>query len=224
MKLKNLFFTAILFALAALPLRAADVIRLDTTPTGNKIRIEGSCNIHDWQCESRIIGGFVEVGPGFPLKPGAEVKPGPVDIKVNAFIPVNSLKSLKKDGKPYDTDMDKRMYGALNEVTNKRIYFTLTSLTLKEAPKTADAPYQFEAVGELAVAGVTNKVTMPVTATVLAENKVKFAGDITVKMTDFKVTPPALTVFGLGIKTYDEVKLLFEWVTAKKAAPAAAAP
>lgn len=224
MKLKNLFLAVTSFALAALPLTAADVVRLDTTPTGNKIRMEGTSTIHDWQCEGRIIGGFVEVGPGFPLKPGAEVKPGPMDVKVNAFIPVNSLKSLKKDGKPYDTSMDKRMYEALNEVTNKRIYFTLTSLTLKEAPKTSDAPYQFEAVGELTVAGVTNKVTMPVTATVLAENKVKFAGGVTVKMTDFKVEPPALTVLGLGIKTGDEVKLFFEWVAAKKAAPVAATP
>jgi hypothetical protein len=211
MKLKSLIVAVNLLAAVALPLTAADVVRLDTTPTGNKIRMEGTSTIHDWQCEGRIIGGFVEAGAGFPLKPGAEVKPGKADLKA----------SIKKDGKPYDTAMDKRMYQALSEETHKRITYTLTGLTLKEAPKTADAPYQYEAVGELVVAGVTNKVTMPVTVTVLGENKVKFVGSTTVKMTDFKVEPPALTVLGLGIKTGDEVKLFFEWVAAQRPAPAA---
>ena len=221
MKLKSLILAVNFLAGLALPLSAADVVRLDTTPTGNKIRMEGTSTIHDWQCEGRIIGGFVEAGVGFPLKPGAEVKPGKAELKASVFIPVNSLKSIKKDGKPYDTAMDKRMYEALNEVNHKRITYTLTGLTLKEAPKTADAPYQYEAVGELVVAGVTNKVTMPVTVTVIGENKVKFAGSTTVKMTDFKVEPPALTVLGLGIKTADEVKLFFEWVAAQRPAPAA---
>lgn len=224
MKLKTLLVAVNLFALAALPLAAADVVRLDTTPTGNKIRMEGTSTIHDWQCEGTIIGGFVEVGPGFPAKPGADAKPGKVDAKSSVFIPVRSLKSIKKDGKPYDTAMDKRMYEALDEVNHKRIAFTLTELTLKEAPKAADAGWTAEAVGELTVAGVTNKITMPVVVTPLAENKVKFAGSTTIKMTDFKVTPPALTVMGLGIKTGDEVKLFFEWVAAKRATPAAATP
>jgi hypothetical protein len=224
MKLKSLLVAVNLLALGALPLAAADMVRLDTTPAGNKIRIEGDSNIHAWQCEGRLIGGFAELGSGFPLKLGAEAKPGKVDAKVSIFIPVNSLKSLEKDGKPYSSAMDKRMYEALSEATHKRITYTLTELTLKEAPKSPDAGWSAEAVGELTVAGVTNKVTMPVVVTVLAENKVKFAGSTTVKMTDFKVVPPALTVLGMGIKTEDEVKLFFEWTAAKRATPAAAAP
>lgn len=221
MKLKTLLIAVNLLAAAALPL-CAQTTRLDTTPVGNKIRIEGDSNIHAWQVEGSIIGGFAEVGPGFPLKPGAEVKPGKVDAKVSVFIPVRSLKSIEKDGKPYSTRMDDVMYENLREPANKRITYSLTELTLKEAPKTADAPYQFEAKGELCVAGVTNKITMPVMATVLAENKVKFAGTVTVKMTDYQVKPPSLTVLGLGIKTVDQLKLIFEWVASKKAAPAAA--
>ena len=46
----------------------------------------------------------------------------------------------------------------------------------------------FEAKGELAVAGVTNKITMPVNILPLADKeKLKVTGSITVKMTDFKV-------------------------------------
>jgi hypothetical protein len=135
------------------------------------------------------------------------------------FIPVRQLKSIEKDGKPYSTSMDDRMYKAMKEADNKRITYTLTTLTLKEAPKSADAPYQFEATGELCVSGVTNKITMPVTVTVIDESQVKFAGTVTVKMTDFKIEPPSPSL-ALGlIKTGDEVKLFFEWI-AKKATPA----
>lgn len=221
MKLKN-FFTAVnVLALAALPLGAAELTKLSSTPGANKIRIEGTSTIHDWQMESSVIGGYAEVGPEFPLKPGAEVKPGKFDAKVSVFIPVQQLKSLEKDGKPYSDKMDKRTYEALNEPANKKITYNLTSLSLKEAPK-AGAPYQFESTGELCVAGVTNKITMPVTVTVLEENKVKFAGAVTVKMTDFKIEPINISILGIGlIKTGDEVKLFFEWVATKKTLPAA---
>jgi hypothetical protein len=206
------------FAVAS---HAADIIVLNSTPKGNKIRMEGTSTMHDWQVESSMIGGKAEVGPDFPLKPGAVVKPGPVAAKVEVFIPVQQLKSIEKDGKPYKAAMDTRMYEEMREKDNKRITYSLTSLTLKETPKAADQPYVFESVGNLCVAGVTNKVTMPVVVTVLEENKVKFAGSITVKMTDFKMVPPALTVFGIGIKTGDDIKLFFEWVAVKRATPAA---
>lgn len=221
MKLKTLFTAVNLLAFAALPLSAAELTRLSSTPGANKIRIEGNSSIHEWQVESSIIGGYAEVGPEFPLKPGAEVKPGKVEAKVTVFIPIQTLKSIEKDGKPYKAGMDTRMYEGLKEADTKRITYNLTSLTFKEAPKTAGTPYQFESTGELCVAGVTNKITMPVMVTVLEENKVKFAGTVTVKMTDFKIEPPALTVLGIGITTVDEVKLFFEWVATKKAAPAA---
>lgn len=200
---------------------AADVIVLNSTPKGNKVRIEGTSTIHDWRVESSMIGGKAEVGPGFPLKPGAEVKPGPVEAKVEVFIPVQQLKSIEADGKPYSAAMDKRMYDAMSESGNKRISYLLTSLTLKEAPKAADQPYLFESIGNLCVAGVTNKITMPVTVTVLEENKVKFAGSVTVKMTDFKIEPPSPSLSMGLIKTGDDVKLFFEWVAVKRAAPAA---
>jgi len=214
MKLKTLIIAVSL--IAAVTLQAADVIVLRSTPKGNKVRIEGTSTMHPWQVESAIIGGTAEVGSNFPLKSGAEVKPGPVEAKVDVFIPVRQLKSIEKDGKPYKTAMDNRMYEAMREAENKRITYSLTSLTLKEAPKSAELPYQFEATGELCVAGATNKITMPVMVTPLDESQVKFAGSTTVKMTDFNIEP--INFLGL-IKTGDEVKLFFEW-TAKKVTPA----
>ena len=57
-------------------------------------------------------------------------------------------------------------------------YYRLTELTLKEPAKSKDAPYVFDAKGELAVAGVTNKITMPVNVTPLPDNELKVTGTV----------------------------------------------
>jgi hypothetical protein len=197
---------------------SAGMIRLVSSPIGSKVRIEGDSSIHEWQMESSLIGGSVEVGPDFPLKSGAQVKPGKMDVKCSAYITVSQFKSIEKDGSPYSAAMDDRMYQAMKAADHPKINYNLTEFTLKEAPKSAEAPYVFEAKGELCIAGVTNKISMPVSVTVVAENKVKISGSQSIKMTDFKIEPPALTVAGVGITTKDEVKLIFDWTVRKSAA------
>ena len=199
-------------------LRAADpAIRFDSSArSGSKIRIEGTSNIHDWQVESALIGGFVEAGPSFPVQPGQPVAPGKLDARVEVFIPVRSLASIEKDGRPYSTAMDDIMHEKLRMEQSPRILYHLTELSLKEAPKTPDAPCILDSKGELVVAGVTNSISMPVTLTRLADQKIKLSGAVSVKMTEFKIDPPAPKI-ALGlIKTGDEVKLSFDWVVARK--------
>jgi hypothetical protein len=219
-----------LLLLAALSLQAADQKTTYAARSGSKMRMEGTSNIHDWQVESSIIGGWMEVGPGFPTEPGQAATPGKVDAKAEAFITVRSLKSLEKDGRPYSDAMDNIMYEKLkateDPTTKKipcpRIEYRLSELVLKEAPKDKAGAYVFAAKGDLAVAGVTNKIEMPVNVTPMADKKLKITGTVTVKMTDFKIEPPAPKLaFGL-IKTGDPVKLIFEWILALRKAPAAA--
>jgi hypothetical protein len=212
---------AALFLLTAATLTAADMTRFDARP-GSKVRIEGTSSIHDWQIESKIIGGYLEVGPNFPTEPGQAVQPGKVEAKSDAFITVRSLQSLEKDGSPYSKSMDDVVYEKLKEPTNKRILYHLKELVLKEAPKSKEAPYVFDSKGELIVGGVTNQISMPVNVTPLGDKKLKITGTVKVKMTDFQITPPAPKV-ALGlIKTGDQVTLNFDWMLAQKAAPAAA--
>src|SRR5262245_48909246 len=151
---------------------AADATRLDAMP-GSKVRLEGTSSLHDWQVEASFIGGHIDAGPGFPLAAGQEVKPGKIEAKGDAWITVRALKSLEKDGKPYSVKMDTIMWNNLKQPTNPRIVYRISELTLKEAPKSKDAPYTFDSTGELGVAGVTNKISMPVTITVLGDKKVK---------------------------------------------------
>jgi hypothetical protein len=211
-------FTALM--LASLSLHAADpVTRFNAKPGNLKVRLEGTSTIHDWQMEGPIISGFLEAGPGFPTEPGQDVKPGKVPAKVEARIPVRSLKSLEKDGKPFSDKMNEVAWEHLKMEKMPMIIYQSDDLVLKEAPKSKDAPYVFDTTGNLEVAGVTNKVSMPVYVTPLGDKTLKITGTIKLKMSDFKVEPPSPV--GFGIKTGDEVKLFFEWTVKAPSATAA---
>src|SRR5215471_970347 len=92
--------------LLGLSVQSAELIRYNAKPGNLKMRLEGTSNIHDWQVEGAIIGGFLEVGPGFPVEAGQDIQPGPVPAQAEAFIPVASLKSIDKNGRPYSDKMD----------------------------------------------------------------------------------------------------------------------
>jgi hypothetical protein len=177
----------------------------------NLVRIEGTSTIHAWQVEGRLIGGSAEFAPGFPAPADAPAATNAVDAKVSVFIPVRSLKSVEPNGRPYSDAMDEIMYGKLREPANKRITYTLTSLTLKEPSRGVSEPSVYEAVGNLCVAGVTNAVTMPVSVSLDPAGWRQFAGSVKVKMTDFKIDPPSPSLGGVSIKTGDEVMLRFAW-------------
>jgi polyisoprenoid-binding protein YceI len=119
--------------------------------------------------------------------------------------------------------MDEVTYEHLKEAQFKQIFYHLTEFTLKEAPKTKDAPYVFEAKGDLTIAGVTNKTTMVVNVLPLADKRLEITGSTAVKMTDFKVAPVDINLVLGHIKTGDEVKLVFKWILGLPKTPTAAA-
>jgi hypothetical protein len=220
MKIRILSASLVLL-LAGLAAQAADKpVRFDSKSGPNvKVRVEGTSTIHDWQVEGPLIGGFIEVGSGFPIEPGQQTSPGKVEARVEAFIPVRSLKSVEKDGSHYSDKMDEIMFEKLKSQTHSRILYRLSELTLKESPKTKDLPYVFDSKGELVVAGVTNKIAMAVNVTPLGDQKLKLTGNTKVKMTDYGIQPPVL----IGVlSTGDEVTLGFEWMVVHKTPPAAA--
>jgi hypothetical protein len=176
----------------------------------NLVRIEGTSSVHEWQVEGHLIGGSAEFAQGFPARLSAAAA-GPVEAKVSAFIPVRSLKSVEKDGRLYSDAMDEIMYGKLLESANKRITYSLTSLTPKAPPAEGTASLVYEATGSLCVAGVTNIITMPVTVSPDPGGALQFAGSVKVNMTDFKIDPPSPSLGGVSIKTGDEVTLKFVW-------------
>lgn len=162
---------------------------------GSSIKIAGTSNIHDWTVESKLIGGSME------LK-GDLAKAGKVDATAEAKISVRSIKSDKKA-------MDDIMHAALKVEEHKAIIFKLKTLTAK-------GDLKFDAVGDLTVAGVTKEVKFPVTMEKVEGDQMKVKGVLDTKMTDFGIQPPAPNIPGNPIKTADEVKVTFEWLTKKQ--------
>ena len=162
---------------------------------GSSIKIAGTSNIHDWTVESKLIGGSME------LK-GDLAKAGKVDATAEAKISVRSIKSDKKA-------MDDIMHAAMKVEQNPTVVFTLKELT-------AQGDMKFEAKGELALAGVTKEVKFPVTMEKVEGDQLKVKGVLDTKMTDFGIQPPAPNIPGNPIKTADEVKVTFEWLTKKQ--------
>jgi len=215
-----------LLLLATASLQAADQMTIYSAKPGSKMRIEGTANvIHTtWQIESPIIAGMMKVGPSFPTTPGQVVAPGTkLGAEANAVIMVRSLHSVNEDGTRYSDHMDEIMCEHLKEAQFRQISYKLTELTLKEAPKTKDAPYVCDAKGDLTIAGVTNPIAMVVNILPLPDDKLQITGNTAVKMTDYKVEIVDKSIVGVAhIKTGDEVKLVFKWILGQRKAPAAA--
>jgi polyisoprenoid-binding protein YceI len=193
-----------LFALTA-SLPGAEVHRYEATP-GSKVTVAGTSTLHDWTVESALIAGFMELEANFPLDAAAKPAAGlVVKPRVEVAIPARSLKSGK-------TLMDQVMHDALEAPKHPKIEYKCEQLVLKDA----GPPLKFEATGTLTVHGVSRPNTMPVTIERLADGKLKVTGTTAVKMTDHGIKPPSPPLAGSLIKTGDEVKIAFEWVTVKK--------
>jgi hypothetical protein len=185
-------------------------------PSKGKVRVEGTSSIDDWQVEARSIEGFLEAGPEF-LHPGQQSSLSAGAARVDVAIEVHALKSIEKDGKPFSNKMDDIMYESLKARYHDKIRFQLDRLVLKHAGKGPDDPREYDARGQLSVAGITNEISMPISVQIVAPNQLRIWGSGTVKMTDFQIDPPSPKI-ALGlIKTGDQVKLSFDWVWSRRA-------
>jgi polyisoprenoid-binding protein YceI len=190
--------------------------RYVTQPRGCSVKIEGTSSMHDWEMEGTLIGGFIEFGAGLQLDPtqtgiaGTQGDKTPANAHV--IIPVRGIHS-KADHMP--DVMDHLMQDALKESQFPRIEFTLEDMTFK-GPHAVGQPFDFDITGNLVIAGVTNKVTFPITIECLDAGQLKVNGTAPVKMTDYGITPPAPS-FGLGLmKTGPDVKIIFDWALRKR--------
>jgi polyisoprenoid-binding protein YceI len=201
---------ALILVLGCAAARAEDMVKYAGRP-GSEVKIEGTSNIHDWTVKGMVIAGSMEVSPAFD-KDLKTVSPAP---KVDVSIPVRSLKS--GNGK-----MDEVMQEHMNMKQFAKIEYHLTAMTLKSEPKSAKGPAEFTSTGDLTISGVKKSIEMPVTIERMDDGKLKVKGTIPVKMTDFKISPPAPALAMGLIKTGDDVKVSIEWVLAKAEAAAAA--
>ena len=194
-------------------LRAADAtVEYRAQSANTTVEIQGTSTFHDWEMKGTTIGGLLDFPAGtvFDLTqtnlPG--LKDGNLPATGKAMIPVRAMHSQVA---VMPGVMDGVMQGAMGETNFPRILYQVTELKLK-TPHVAGQPFAFDATGNLTIAGVTNKVAFPVTIEPLDKDKIVVRGTASLKMTDYKVPPPAPNIIGLGImKCGDDIKVLFNW-------------
>ncbi|MBI5383770.1 MAG: YceI family protein [Verrucomicrobia bacterium] len=190
-------------------------VRYEAQPTGSEMRIEGKATGKTWHCIGKIIAGFFEVEAAWQsdlsLKSVTSLGPGKTPPNCFIRIPVRSLKSQAIAGA---STMDKRMQAEMKADRFPYIDFRLTELTLiSHAPLVFDSRQVavFKAEGDLAVAGVTNRVSFEVKMGRPDPRQLFFDGDLKLKMTDFGIKPPEFALLGVGLKTEDEIELSWTW-------------
>jgi hypothetical protein len=196
-------------------LQGAEPVTRFVAQPGSKVSIKGGNDIHEFDIQGKEIQGEAEFIAGFP----ATATPGKTRARIEGFIPVRSLHYGP-------TVMDKSLYYHLKEGAHPRILFRFSDLSFKETPRTNGASFRFDAQGELAVAGVTNRISMPIELLMLADNKLKLTGSLPLKMSDFGIEPPQLKIAKSEarlnyVKYRDQVEVSIEWLLRQQPASAA---
>ncbi len=196
------------------PAMPGTVAHYQAQPTTNiAVTILGTSTFHDWEMKGTSIGSFVEfpAGVNFDTNQAAlhGLANGLLPATCRATIPVRGVHSQVSVGADI---MDGLMQDALQQAKYPAIQYKVTELKLVQ-PHAAGQPFTFDAKGDLAIAGVTNTVSFPVTITLLEKTKIKISGTAKLKMTDYKVQPPAPSIAGLGVmKCGDQITIVFDWI------------
>ena len=210
-------FTLKLLAAAAIACGAQaadDTLAYRGASKGTKVSIDGTSTIHDWTVEGVVIGGSFEVEKAFEtdksLKSVPSLTTKEKNPKATIMIPIRSLKSGKQK-------MDEIMQEAMKAKEHRLIRYVLKEMVLKGEVPASGTPVKFDTKGDLSMSGETKSIDMEVTMERMPDGKLKFRSEKELKMTDFKIPPPAPSILGMSpIKTGDEVIIKFEWLTGQR--------
>lgn len=159
----------------------------------NKMTVQGSSTIHDWESQitkADVKGEVVVDNSQLRAVKNLEVK-----------IPVESIKSTK--GKM----MDNKTYDAFNSDKNPYIIYSLNNARV-------NADGTIDGNGTLTMAGVTKPMEVKAKYKMLDNGEVQLILSRTFKMTEFKMDPP--TAMMGSIKVGDEVTVNFDLVVDAK--------
>lgn len=209
-----LLLAASLLLAGAASLRAADLptVRYEGRPTNSTLEIQGTSTFHDWEMKSSTMGGWMD----FPAAVSFDLSQATVPGLKDGLLPASGtfailVRQIHSQVAVLPNVMDGVMQDAMKETNFHRIEYHVTELKL-QTPHVAGQPFTFDAKGDLAIAGITNKVAFPVTIEPLGKSAIVIRGTAKLKMTDYKVPPPAPNIAGLGVmKCGDDIKVLFNW-------------
>ena len=160
--------------------------------TGSSLYLEGDSTLHKYQMHANtLLGSAALKSPQGDL--AKTLKTDGVD-SMELVVPVSTLKS-KESG------LDDNAYKALSAKDNPAIKFELDSETLKDGIMTAK--------GNLTIAGVTVPVTLSA-ATDIKGGSIHLKGVQKLKMSDYKVKPPSISLLVASITCTDEIQIHYD--------------
>ena len=167
--------------------------------TGSYLYLEGNSTLHKYQMRAGTLKGSAIPPQGKDLL--AALKSGEVR-SMSLVIPLRDFKSR-------ESGLDDNAYKALKAQENPEIKFTLVKVVLQAGEREND--FVMTAEGNLTVAGNTIPVTLAADASVTG-NKVEFKGIQKLKMSDFKITPPSISLLVASITCTDEIEIHYDVV------------
>jgi polyisoprenoid-binding protein YceI len=166
---------------------------------GSMLYLEGDSTLHKYQMNAHVLLGSAALKS--PKADFAQsLKNDGVD-SMTLVVPVNNLKSR-------ESGLDDNAYKALQAKENPSIKFVLESETLKDDVMSAQ--------GSLSIAGVTVPVTLSA-QTEIKGDQIRLKGVQKLKMSDYQVKPPSISLVVTSITCTDEIEIHYDVVFAPAA-------
>jgi len=175
-----------------------------TLQPGSSLYMEGGSTLHMYQINAHSLKGSAVV-KGSATDLLKALKAGKVG-KMSLVVPLATFKSR-------ESGLDDNAYKALKAKDNPEIRFDLTKEKLTTGD--TDGSYLMTATGTLTIAGEAVPVTLSATAS-FKDNQVELKGVQKLKMSDFKVTPPSISVIVTSITCTDDITVNYDVIFAAK--------
>jgi hypothetical protein len=170
-----------------------------TLQPGSALYMEGGSTLHNYQMTAKALEGSVLLKPSASHHLVTAIQTGQVKA-MTLVVPLQTLNSK-------DAGLDKNAYQALQAKDYPEIKFKLTSETLM-AGAAPDA-YVMTALGTVTVAGQSAPVTLKAEAT-FQNDRVRLKGIQNLKMTDFKITPPKMSILIVTVTCTDAIEIHYD--------------
>ena len=166
---------------------------------GSVLYMEGNSTLHKYQMHANVLKGSALVKGDL----AKALQAGMVDSMVFT-VPVNDFKSR-------ESGLDDNAYKALKAKDNPEIKFSLEKETMAAGAK--EGTYVLTAGGNLSIAGTAVPVTLSADTT-LKDGQVELKGVQKLKMSDYQVKPPSISLLVTSITCSDEIEIHYDVIFA----------
>lgn len=166
---------------------------------GSLLYMIGESTLHQYQIHAGALKGSAVLKVKASKDLVKALQAGDV-ASMTLAVPVQNFKSR-------ESGLDDNAHKALKADQNPEIKFNLKKETLDPGAK--DGSFVMTATGDLTIAGATAPVTLTADTTV-KDGQVELKGVQKLKMSDFKVTPPSISLLVTSITCTDQIEIHYD--------------